>query len=76
MVVFERCPYELFTYEVDKLCNFADCAMNEETVIVGDASGCFLYRSADSSRDNHADMNLDAVALVFARDKHKSDGTS
>lgn len=50
--------------------------MNEETVIVGDASGCFLYRSADSSRDNHADMNLDAVALVFARDKHKSDGTS
>ncbi|KAG8652684.1 F-box/LRR-repeat protein At5g63520 [Manihot esculenta] len=50
-----------------------DCAMNEETVIVGDASGCFLYRSADSSRDNHADMNLDAVALVFARDKHKSD---
>ncbi|KAJ9163911.1 hypothetical protein P3X46_023533 [Hevea brasiliensis] len=51
-----------------------DFAMNEETVIVGDATGCFLCRRADDSQNDHADTNLDAVALVFARDKNKSDG--
>ncbi|WCJ36283.1 F-box/LRR-repeat protein At5g63520 [Euphorbia peplus] len=52
-----------------------DCALDDETVIVGDASGHFLCRSAYDSR--HYDANfylLDAVALVFARDMHKSKG--
>ncbi|XP_015578702.1 F-box/LRR-repeat protein At5g63520 isoform X2 [Ricinus communis] len=50
-----------------------DYALNEETVMVGDASGCFLCRSVDNSHNNYGDMYLlDAVALVFSKDKHKS----
>ncbi|XP_065854658.1 F-box/LRR-repeat protein At5g63520-like [Euphorbia lathyris] len=50
-----------------------DCALDEETVIVGDASGRFLYRSAYDSRHYDGDSYLlDGVALVFARDMHKS----
>ncbi|KDP22600.1 hypothetical protein JCGZ_26431 [Jatropha curcas] len=50
-----------------------DFAMDEETVIVGNANGRFLCSSADNTRNNHSDTYyLDAVALVFAKDKHKS----
>ncbi|XP_065860532.1 F-box/LRR-repeat protein At5g63520-like [Euphorbia lathyris] len=52
-----------------------DCALDEETVIVGDASGRFLCRSAYDSRHYDGDSYfLDGVALVFARDMHKSQG--
>ncbi|KAK9995351.1 hypothetical protein SO802_020037 [Lithocarpus litseifolius] len=50
-----------------------DHAMPEETTIVGDASGSFLFRSGDSSHSYSGDLYFfDAVALVFARDKEKS----
>lgn len=55
----------------------ADHAMPEETTIVGDASGSFLFGSGDSSHSYSGDLYFfDAVALVFARDKEKSHGTS
>lgn len=51
--------------------------MPEETVIVGDASGRFLCRGGDNSQYIHADMHcFGAVALVFARDKNNTHGTS
>ncbi|XP_065858765.1 F-box/LRR-repeat protein At5g63520-like [Euphorbia lathyris] len=50
-----------------------DCALHEETIIVGDASGHSLCRSTNDSRHYDPDSYLlDAVALVFARDIHKS----
>ncbi|XVF49588.1 hypothetical protein PTKIN_Ptkin04bG0024900 [Pterospermum kingtungense] len=52
-----------------------DCAMPEETVIVGDASSRFLCRSGHITPDYNPDLFfVDAVALVFARDKHKPHG--
>ncbi|GMY15141.1 F-box/LRR-repeat protein At5g63520-like [Fagus crenata] len=52
-----------------------DHAMPEETAIVGDASGCFLFRSGDGSHNYNGDLySFDAVALVFARDREKSHG--
>ncbi|XVF11506.1 hypothetical protein REPUB_Repub08aG0033400 [Reevesia pubescens] len=52
-----------------------DCAMPEETVIVGDASSRFLCRSGHNSQNYHADQFFfDVVALVFARDKNKPHG--
>ncbi|XWS60247.1 hypothetical protein CRYUN_Cryun07bG0019700 [Craigia yunnanensis] len=52
-----------------------DCAMPEETVIVGDASSRFLCRNGHNSQNYNADLYfLDAVALVFARDKDKPHG--
>ena len=51
--------------------------MPEETAIVGDASGCFLFRSGDGSHNYSGDLySFDAVALVFARDREKSHGIS
>ncbi|KAJ0111310.1 hypothetical protein Patl1_01242 [Pistacia atlantica] len=47
-----------------------DYGMHEETVIVGDASACFLFKSGDDSRIYDGNSYFfDAVALVFARDK-------
>ncbi|KAF3436912.1 hypothetical protein FNV43_RR19665 [Rhamnella rubrinervis] len=52
-----------------------DYAMAEDTVIVGDASGCFLFKCGDNSTSYGRDLySFDAVALVFARDKDKSHG--
>lgn len=53
----------------------ADYAMDEETVIVGDASGCFLFKYGDNSTSYSRELySFDAVGLVFARDKDKSHG--
>lgn len=51
--------------------------MPSETIIVGDERGRFLYRSGNESRNVRGNTKYlsDAVALVFARDKEKSDGT-
>ena len=44
--------------------------------IVGDASGCFLSRSANNSHNSYEDMYLvNVIAIIFAKDKHKSHGT-
>ncbi|XP_021286593.1 F-box/LRR-repeat protein At5g63520-like isoform X1 [Herrania umbratica] len=52
-----------------------DCAMPEETVIVGDASSRFLFRSGGNSQSSITDLYyFDAVALVFAGDKDKPHG--
>ncbi|XP_010249060.1 PREDICTED: F-box/LRR-repeat protein At5g63520 isoform X2 [Nelumbo nucifera] len=67
-----------------------DYALSEETVIVGDESGCFLYSSGDDSltsggsqgyfsckntkQPSYGNYNCDAVALVFARDRGKPHG--
>lgn len=54
----------------------ADYALAAETVIVGDASGCFLCSSGDNSINYSRDLYFfDAVALVFARDRENSHGT-
>ncbi|GAV92462.1 F-box domain-containing protein/FIST_C domain-containing protein [Cephalotus follicularis] len=52
-----------------------DYAMPEETVIVGDASSCFLIRSGENTQNYCGDEDLymsDAAALVFARERNKS----
>nr|DAD30523.1 TPA_asm: hypothetical protein HUJ06_009374 [Nelumbo nucifera] len=70
--------------------NHQDYALSEETVIVGDESGCFLYSSGDDSltsggsqgyfsckntkQPSYGNYNCDAVALVFARDRGKPHG--
>ncbi|XP_050225088.1 F-box/LRR-repeat protein At5g63520-like [Mercurialis annua] len=52
-----------------------DWELEKETVIVGDAKGCFLSTSVDNSHNNNKDDYFTgAVALVFAKDKHKSHG--
>ncbi|KAL6182645.1 hypothetical protein ACLB2K_044060 [Fragaria x ananassa] len=49
-----------------------DHVMHEETAIVGDAKGSFLFRRRNQTQ--HYDMFFfDAAALVFARDQNKSD---
>ncbi|XP_054806337.1 F-box/LRR-repeat protein At5g63520-like [Prosopis cineraria] len=51
----------------------SDHAMGKETVMVGDSGGCFLFTSGNYTISLPPDLYvLDAVALVFARDKHKS----
>ncbi|KAJ7957227.1 F-box/LRR-repeat protein [Quillaja saponaria] len=51
----------------------ADHALPEETVIVGDGGGCFLFRSQEHPIDSRSNLYMfDAVALVFARDRNKS----
>ncbi|KAM3752048.1 hypothetical protein ACB098_04G159000 [Castanea mollissima] len=52
----------------------ADYAMPEETVIVGDERGHFLYRSGNETRNVSGRTKPDAIALTFARDKDKSSG--
>ncbi|KAK6920508.1 hypothetical protein RJ641_014186 [Dillenia turbinata] len=51
-----------------------DYAMSTETVIVGDESGRFLHRSRDNSRNFSRKGSVDAVAMVFARDRQKPQG--
>ncbi|XP_022736752.1 F-box/LRR-repeat protein At5g63520-like isoform X2 [Durio zibethinus] len=53
-----------------------DYAMPMETIIVGDERGQFVYRSADVPRNASTSQkhSLDAVALVFARDRDKAHG--
>ncbi|KAG7019749.1 F-box/LRR-repeat protein [Cucurbita argyrosperma subsp. argyrosperma] len=46
-----------------------DSAMAEETVIVGDACGCFLSKSRRTTNEING-FSLGAVALVIARDKN------
>ncbi|KAJ6882515.1 hypothetical protein NC651_028953 [Populus alba x Populus x berolinensis] len=53
----------------------ADCAMPEETVIVGDASADFIFRTGDDSLNQLVyTCCFQAVALVFARDRYKPEG--
>lgn len=56
----------------------ADYAMPLETAIVGDEKGNFEYRSVDKSRYTsaieHQNYTTSAVALVFAKDRHKRPG--
>ncbi|EXB25253.1 F-box/LRR-repeat protein [Morus notabilis] len=54
--------------------NILDYAMPEETVIVGDERGRFLYRTANESRNfcGSAKFFTDAVALTFARDRNNT----
>ncbi|XP_030454519.1 F-box/LRR-repeat protein At5g63520-like isoform X1 [Syzygium oleosum] len=56
----------------------ADYAMPLETAIVGDEKGNFEYRSVDKSRYISAivlqNYTTSAVALVFAKDRHKRPG--
>ncbi|KAK9995354.1 hypothetical protein SO802_020040 [Lithocarpus litseifolius] len=51
-----------------------DYVMPEETVIVGDERGDFLYRSGNETRNVSGSTKSDAIALIFARDKDKSSG--
>ncbi|KAI4329503.1 hypothetical protein MLD38_027885 [Melastoma candidum] len=59
-------------YVIDKL----DYAMPAETVIVGDEKGRFLYQSAGhrGKSGERREYFVDAIALVFARDKDKTSG--
>ena len=54
----------------------ADYAMSMETVILGEESGHFMYRSGDDSRNISGSLknSCDGVALVFARDNDKPQG--
>lgn len=54
----------------------ADYAMSMETVILGEESGHFMYRSGDDSRNISGSLknSCDGVALVFARDNAKPQG--
>ncbi|KAL5791518.1 hypothetical protein ACOSP7_000112 [Xanthoceras sorbifolium] len=54
-----------------------DYAMSRETVIVGDEGSHFLYRSRNDLRNvrDGPKHYLDAVALVFASDRDKPQGT-
>ncbi|XP_024024178.1 F-box/LRR-repeat protein At5g63520 isoform X2 [Morus notabilis] len=56
--------------------NILDYAMPEETVIVGDERGRFLYKTANKSRNfcGSAKFFTDAVALTFARDRNNTHG--
>lgn len=67
--------YSLTQFLVAENCECAvDHVMHEETAIVGDAKGSFLFRRRNQTQ--HYDMFFfDAAALVFARDQNKSDGT-
>ncbi|KAM5571633.1 F-box/LRR-repeat protein [Rosa sericea] len=50
-----------------------DLVMPEETAVVGDAKGSFLFRRRDQTQNYSADLFFfDAAALVFARDQNKS----
>ncbi|XP_028765199.1 F-box/LRR-repeat protein At5g63520-like [Neltuma alba] len=50
-----------------------DQAIGKETVMVGDGGGCFLFNSRNYTINLPPDLYvLDAVALVFAKDSHKS----
>ncbi|KAI9079772.1 hypothetical protein K1719_038393 [Acacia pycnantha] len=49
-----------------------DHAMPKETVMVGDAGGCFLFNSKNYPITTPNPYLLDAVALVFADDRDKS----
>ncbi|KAJ7945685.1 F-box/LRR-repeat protein [Quillaja saponaria] len=50
-----------------------DHALPKETAIVGDGGGCFLFRSQNYPISySSPSYSFDAVALVFARDKNKS----
>lgn len=50
--------------------------MPEETAIVGDVGGCFLFSSSNYAITSAMDSyTLDVVALVIAKDKDKSPGT-
>lgn len=60
-------------FAYDNSC-IADYAMPEETVIVGDERGHFLYRSGNETRNVSGRTKPDAIALTFARDKDKSSG--
>ncbi|CBI15680.3 hypothetical protein VitviT2T_025661 [Vitis vinifera] len=53
-----------------------DYAMSMETVILGEESGHFMYRSGDDSRNISGSLknSCDGVALVFARDNDKPQG--
>ncbi|KAJ6672223.1 F-BOX ONLY PROTEIN 22 [Salix viminalis] len=53
-----------------------DCAIPEETIIVGDASADFIFRTGDNSLNQllHS-CCFQAVALVFARDRYKPEGS-
>ncbi|KAL5858814.1 hypothetical protein ACOSQ4_000110 [Xanthoceras sorbifolium] len=52
-----------------------DNKMATETVVVGDASGSFLFKSGDNSLNYvGSSYSFDAVALVFAKDKSSSNG--
>lgn len=54
----------------------ADNIMPKETAIVGDGGGCFLFNSTNYEITSPLkSYTLDAVALVFAKDKNKSPGT-
>ncbi|XP_028766153.1 F-box/LRR-repeat protein At5g63520-like [Neltuma alba] len=49
-----------------------DHALPKETVMIGDAGGCFLFNSMNHTITTPNSYVLDAVALVFAEDKDKS----
>lgn len=51
--------------------------MPKDTFVVGDERGCFSYSSGNESRNAFSRTGfLEAIALVFARDKDRSSGTS
>ncbi|XP_040367245.1 uncharacterized protein LOC121050594 [Rosa chinensis] len=53
--------------------NVRNLVMPEETAVVGDAKGSFLFRRRDQTQNYSADLFFfDAAALVFARDQNKS----
>ncbi|XP_030542780.1 F-box/LRR-repeat protein At5g63520-like isoform X2 [Rhodamnia argentea] len=64
--------------EIKSAAEKLDYAMPLETAIVGDEKGNFEYRSADNSRYVPAiglqDYTASAIALVFAKDRHKCPG--
>ncbi|KAL3733039.1 hypothetical protein ACJRO7_022546 [Eucalyptus globulus] len=62
--------------EIKSAAEKLDYAMPLEAAIVGDEKGTFQYRSADSSRYISAigQHTISAVALVFAKDRHKCPG--
>ncbi|XP_028769562.1 F-box/LRR-repeat protein At5g63520-like [Neltuma alba] len=50
-----------------------DQAIGKETVMAGDGGGCFLFNSQNYTINLPPDLYaLDAIALVFAKDSHKS----
>lgn len=67
----------LIQFPIAENCEYlVDYIMPEETAIVGDAKGSFLFRRRDETKNYSGDLFFfDAAALVFARDQNKSDGT-
>lgn len=67
----------LFLVRVADILSVADYAMSGETVIVGDAGCTYLYRSNNDGRNINEILRQRtyAVALVFASDKDKPQGT-